>query len=76
MSGRFADAFGTLYLGYAVLWFYGQNKQVEGIDAVVELAMETLLKQNQAALQGIIPSSTSFLFVMVIMKLVCFYRIE
>jgi len=52
LSGRFADAFGTLYLGYACLWYYGQNKHVEGIDAVLELAMETLLKQNQTALHG------------------------
>jgi len=53
LSGRFADAFGTLYLGYACLWYYGQNKHVEGIDAVLELAMETLLKQNQTALHGL-----------------------
>ena len=53
LSGRFADAFGTLYLGYACLWYYEQNKTVEGIDALVELAMENLLQQNQAALHGI-----------------------
>jgi hypothetical protein len=52
LSGRFADAFGTLYLGYACLWYYSQNKHVEGIDQVVELAMETILQQNQAALHG------------------------
>eukprot|EP01035_Chromulina_nebulosa_P026393 gene26393-34540_t len=53
LSGRFADAFGTLYLGYACLWYYSQNKHVEGIDQVVELAMETILQQNQTALHGI-----------------------
>lgn len=53
LSGRFADAFGTLYLGYACLWYYNQNRKVEGIDAVLELAMETLLQQNQAALLGL-----------------------
>lgn len=53
LSGRFADAFGTLYLGYACLWYYSQNKHVEGIDAVVEIAMESILKQNQTALTGI-----------------------
>lgn len=41
------DAFGTLYLGYASLWYYQQNKNVEGIDALFELSMENLLKQNQ-----------------------------
>lgn len=50
LSGRFADAFGTLYLGYACLWYYTQNRHVEGIDAVFELAMENLLKENQTAL--------------------------
>jgi len=52
LSGRFADAFGTLYLGYASLWYYQQNKHVEGIDALFELSMENLLKQNQDALIG------------------------
>lgn len=53
LSGRFADAFGTMYLGYACLWYYEQNKHVEGIDAVLELAMESLLQQNQQALIGL-----------------------
>lgn len=53
LSGRFADAFGTLYLGYACLWYYEQNKKVEGIDKVFELAMESLLQQNQKALKGL-----------------------
>lgn len=53
LQGRFADAFGTLYLGYACLWYYEQNRKVEGIDAVFELAMETLLEQNQNALFGV-----------------------
>ena len=57
LSGRFADAFGTLYLGYACLWYFEQNKGVEGIDALLELAMENILQQNQAALHGL---STNF----------------
>lgn len=28
LSGRFADAFSTLYLGYACLWYYQQNRNV------------------------------------------------
>lgn len=50
LSGRFADAFGTLYLGYACCWYYQQNRKVEGIDALFELAMESILQQNQTAL--------------------------
>jgi len=53
LSGRFADSLGTLYLGYACLWFYQQNRNVEGIDEMLELAMETLLEQNENALHGI-----------------------
>jgi acyl-CoA dehydrogenase len=53
LSGRFADAFGTLYLGYACLWYYEKNRNVEGIDKVLELAMDSLLHQNQEALRGI-----------------------
>lgn len=50
LSGRFADAFSALYLGYACCWYYQQNRNVEGIDALFELAMESLLVQNQTAL--------------------------
>jgi acyl-CoA dehydrogenase len=53
LSGRFADAFGTLYLGYACLWYYQQNRNVQGIDALFELSMENLLKQNQTAIVGL-----------------------
>jgi len=53
LSGRFADALGTLYLGYSCLWFYNQNRNVEGIDALVELSMERLLQENENALHGI-----------------------
>lgn len=53
LSGRFADAFSALYLGYACCWYYQQNKNVEGIDALFELAMESLLKQNQNAIIGL-----------------------
>jgi alkylation response protein AidB-like acyl-CoA dehydrogenase len=53
LSGRFADAFGTLYLGYACCWYYKNNRNTEGIDKVFELAMEGLLQQNQDALKGV-----------------------
>lgn len=53
LSGRFADALSTLYLGYATVWFYEQNKNVEGLSSVFELAMETLLLENQKALTEI-----------------------
>jgi len=35
------------------LWYYNQNRKVEGIDALFEHAMETLLKQNQTAILGL-----------------------
>ena len=53
LSGRFADAFGSLYLGYSCLWNYHQNENIEGINSIFEMAMETLLKENQDALLGI-----------------------
>jgi alkylation response protein AidB-like acyl-CoA dehydrogenase len=53
LSGRFADAFGTLYLGYACLWNYKHNRDVPGIDAVFELSMETLLQQNEQAIMNL-----------------------
>lgn len=53
LSGRFADAVGSLYLGYACLWYYEQNRGVEGIDVVLEAAMESLLYQNEVSLHGI-----------------------
>lgn len=53
LSGRFADAFGTLYLGYSCLWFHKRNINVEGIDSAFELAMEQLLQENQTALSGV-----------------------
>lgn len=71
LSGRFADAFGTLYLGYACTWYYANHKHVEGIDQVYELAMENLLQQNQEALHHL---STNFPVPVIgpIMRAVCF----
>lgn len=57
ISGRFADALGTLYLGYATLWFFEQHQHVEGLDKVFKLSMEQLLLENQKALVEI---STNF----------------
>jgi acyl-CoA dehydrogenase len=71
LSGRYADAFGTLYLGYSCLWYYQQNKQVIGIDTVFTLAMETLLKQNQDALVGI-ADNFPMRSVGRLMKMMCF----
>lgn len=71
LSGRFADAFGTLYLGYACLWYYQQNKHIEGVSEVMELAMENLLKQNQEALVGIADNFPIF-GIGSIMKTLCF----
>jgi acyl-CoA dehydrogenase len=51
LSGRFADAFSTLYLGYSCLWYYKHNRHVDGIDDVFEYSMEQLLHENEAAIQ-------------------------
>jgi hypothetical protein len=71
LSGRFADAFSTLYLGYSCMWHYQHNRDVEGIDAVFELAMESLLQENQEALIGV---SKNFPIAGVgpLMRLLCF----
>ncbi|EQC34919.1 hypothetical protein SDRG_07717 [Saprolegnia diclina VS20] len=53
ISGRFADAFSSLYLGYSTLWFYQQNKHVQGIDPVFDYAMTSLCYEAQTALYGI-----------------------
>lgn len=53
VSGRFADALSTLYLGYACLWNYQRNSNVAQLDKVLELAMESLLLENQTALRGL-----------------------
>jgi hypothetical protein len=71
LSGRFADAFGTLYLGYSCLWFYQQNRNVEGIDALFELSMENLLKQNQDAIVGL-SSNFPIPGIGPLMKAICF----
>jgi hypothetical protein len=65
LSGRFADAFGTLYLGYACLWYYKQNKHIDGIESVVEIALENLLLQNQNALRGCPYSFAQILFLLI-----------
>ena len=71
LSGRFADAFGTLYLAYACMWNYRQNAALEGIDDLFEMTMESLLQENQVALHGI---SMNFPVsgIGTIMRLICF----
>jgi alkylation response protein AidB-like acyl-CoA dehydrogenase len=71
LSGRFADSLGTLYLGYACLWYYQQNKDVEGIDDILQMAMDSLLKENQIALHGI-ASNFPVPGIGLIMNAVCF----
>ena len=70
LSGRFADAFGTLYLGYACCWYYSLNRKVEGIDEVFELAMENLLLQNQTALNHL-SSNFPIAGIGPLMKVIC-----
>jgi len=37
-------------LGYACLWYYQQNKNVEGIQDMLTIAMESILEENNKAL--------------------------
>lgn len=71
LSGRFADALSTLYLGYASLWYYNQNRNVEGIDDVMKLAMDNLLQENEQALHGI-ANNFPIAGIGPIMRMVCF----
>jgi len=71
VSGRFADALSTLYLGYACLWNYQRNSHVAQLDRVLELAMESLLLENQTALRGL-HANFPIPVVGSIMSLLCF----
>ncbi|KAF1330917.1 Acyl-coenzyme a dehydrogenase, partial [Globisporangium splendens] len=53
ISGRFADVFSSLYLGYSALWFYKNNRHVEGIDAIFDYSMTQLCYEAQQGLVGI-----------------------
>lgn len=53
VSGRFADVFSSIYLGYSALWFYKANRHVEGIDAIFDYAMTQLCYDAQQGLVGI-----------------------
>jgi len=57
ISGRFADVFSSLYLGYSVMWFYKNNRHVEGIDVMFDYAMTQLCYEAQ---QGIVGISKNF----------------
>ncbi|KNC49744.1 acyl-CoA dehydrogenase domain-containing protein [Thecamonas trahens ATCC 50062] len=49
VSGRMADAFSTIYLAHATLWYHKQNR-VEGGEVILEHAMDQLLFEFQEAL--------------------------
>jgi hypothetical protein len=53
ISGRFADVVSNLYLGYACLWFAENNKNVQGIDKVLDYAMTKIEHDIQEAFFGI-----------------------
>ncbi|RLN75771.1 hypothetical protein BBJ28_00010204 [Nothophytophthora sp. Chile5] len=53
ISGRFADVFSSLYLGYSAMWFYKSHRHVEGIDAIFDYAMTQLCFEAQQGLVGI-----------------------
>lgn len=53
VSGRFADVFSSLYLGYSAMWFYKNNRDVEGIDIIFDYAMNQLCYEAQEGLIGV-----------------------
>ena len=53
ISGRFADVFSNLYLGYACCWYYNQNKDVKDIDIIFDHAMTTICYDAQQSFDGI-----------------------
>ncbi|KUF88944.1 hypothetical protein AM588_10001997 [Phytophthora nicotianae] len=53
ISGRFADVFSSLYLGYSTMWFYKNNRHVEGIDVIFDYAMTQLCHEAQEGIVGI-----------------------
>ena len=52
LSGRYADILSNLYLGYAVLW-YAKKNPVEGMDTVVDHAMQNIMHDTEEAFKGI-----------------------
>lgn len=52
LSGRYADVFSNLYLGYATVWWYKNNK-VAGSDKIFDYTMSRILFDAQEALFGI-----------------------
>lgn len=53
VSGRFADIFSSLYLGYACMWFYKKNQSVEGLDKLFDYSMSMLCHDAQEAFDGV-----------------------
>ncbi|TMW56095.1 hypothetical protein Poli38472_008743 [Pythium oligandrum] len=53
ISGRFADVFSSIYLGYSAMWYYKNNRHVEGIDLIFDYTMNQLCYDAQEGLIGI-----------------------
>eukprot|EP00961_Rhodomonas_salina_P262281 3544464-Rhodomonas_salina.1 len=53
LSGRYADALSNLYMGYACLWYYDKHKHVQGLEAVLDMAMTQHCYRIQEALLGL-----------------------
>jgi alkylation response protein AidB-like acyl-CoA dehydrogenase len=53
ISGRFADVFSSIYLGYSALWFYKQNQHIKGMDIIFDYAMTKLCYEAQEGILGI-----------------------
>jgi len=73
ISGRFADVLCNVYLGYACLWYYQNNKNVPGIEKALDMAMTQIRYNAQEALFGIF-NNFPIPGVGMLMQLPCFPR--
>jgi acyl-CoA dehydrogenase len=53
LSGRYADVLSNLTLGYATLWYTSAHKDVQGLSAVRDYAMQGLLAEIEDSFYGI-----------------------
>ena len=53
VSGRYADILGNLYIGYACLWFYQNNRNVKDLAVLLDFAMADVCHKIQESMFGL-----------------------
>mmetsp|Transcript_45007 Transcript_45007/g.141681 ORF Transcript_45007/g.141681 Transcript_45007/m.141681 type:complete len:759 (+) Transcript_45007:29-2305(+) len=53
VSGRYADILGNLYIGYACLWFYQNNRNVKDLAVLLDYAMADVCHKIQESMFGL-----------------------